>query len=148
MTWLMWFQDSVNRTRLIDMKDDPIGCALVLLGFCMACVGDAIQDEENPRRLRETEWSAKLAEDIEGAQTEFRLPDGSRVDILTDETAWEVEWSDKWEEAIGQSSFYGIATNRKPGVWLLLRGDHDEDYLRCLLVCRKLGIQLKTVKTE
>lgn len=95
----------------------------------------------------EIEWSAKLAKDV-GGQAEARLPDGSRVDILTDKVAWEVEFSDSWEEAIGQSTYYGLATNRSAGVWLLLRGKHDEDYLRCLLVCRHLGIKLKTTKTQ
>lgn len=87
--------------------------------------------------------SARLAVSV-GGEAEHRLPDGSRVDILTDDVAWEVEWSDKWEESIGQSVFYGMATNRKPGVWLLLRNNYDEDYLRCLMVCRQLGIELRT----
>lgn len=95
----------------------------------------------------ELKWSRLLAHRVDGV-AEFRLPDGSRVDILTDEFAWEVEWVDSWEQAIGQSSYYAIATDRKPGVWLLLRGDSDEDYLRCLMVCRHLGIQLRTEKTE
>lgn len=94
------------------------------------------------RRLREPEWSAILAKRI-GGETEYRLPDGSRIDILTDTTAWEVEWCTKWEESIGQSLFYGIVTNRKPGVWLLKRRGDDEDFLRCLLVCRKVGIELR-----
>lgn len=95
----------------------------------------------------ELQWSRYLAHRV-GGETEFRLPDGSRVDILTDEFAWEVEWSDKWPESIGQATYYALATGRKPGVWLLLRGDYDEDYLRCLMVCRHLGIGLRTEKTE
>jgi hypothetical protein len=82
---------------------------------------------------RETVWSEYLAGVVAG-EAEYRLPNGSRVDILTDDVAWEVEWSDKWEESIGQSLFYGIATDRRPGVWLLLRGEFDEDYLQCLAV--------------
>jgi len=91
--------------------------------------------------------SARLAAQI-GGEAEHRLPDGSRVDILTDDVAYEVEWSDAWEEAIGQSVFYAMATDREPGVWLLLRGNYDEDYLRCLMVCRKLGIELRTEKVR
>lgn len=99
----------------------------------------------------EIEWSRKIAQGsvIDGVsgEAEFKLPDGSRVDVLSDEYAWEVEWSDKWEESIGQSLWYSIASERKPGVILLLRGDRDEDYLRCLAVCRKAGIRLLTVET-
>jgi len=96
---------------------------------------------------RETQWSAHLAKSVNG-QPEFRLPDGSRIDILTDKTAWEVEWADKWPEAIGQAAFYGISTDRKPGVWLLVKPGDDERYLRCLLVCRKYGIELRTQKVR
>lgn len=100
----------------------------------------------------ERAWSARLAEDIgvPPEDVEFRLPDGARVDILDRQSgiAWEVEWSDKHAEAIGQSVYYALATNQKPGVWLLLRGNHDEDYLRCLMVCRELGIELRTTKTS
>lgn len=95
----------------------------------------------------ELEWSAELAKQISG-KTEFRLSDGSRVDILTETEAIEVEWSDNWAEAIGQSTYYGLATDRQPCVWLLLRGNHDEDYLRCLMVCRRLGITLRTTHAD
>jgi hypothetical protein len=100
------------------------------------------QPQPQPQR-NEVAWSAELATTVSG-QAEYRLPDGSRVDILTDHEAIEVEWSDKWPESIGQSVYYGIATDRQPCVWLLLRGDHDEDFLRCLMVCRKLNINLRT----
>jgi len=96
----------------------------------------------------EVEWSAVLSKEFEGSQLEYRLPDGSRVDILTRTEAIEVEWSDKWPESIGQSVYYGMATNKQPSVYLLLRNKHDEDYLQCLMVCRKLGITLRTIDTD
>lgn len=114
-----------------------------LLYLTVACLLNTL----TPAPKTEVEWSAELAQQVQG-EAEHRLPDGSRIDILTDEVAWEVEWSDKWPESIGQSVFYGLATNRKPGVWLLLRGKHDEDYLQCLMVCRHLNIELRTVDTD
>lgn len=116
--------------------------AVIMLGL----FGSGVVAVQLPA-MNEVQWSAKLAEDV-GGETEVRLPDGSRVDILTESNAWEVEWSDKWPEAIGQSVFYGMATDRRPGVWLLLRGKRDEDYLQCLMVCRKLGIELRTTETS
>lgn len=94
-------------------------------------------------------YSKKIAEEL-GGEAEFRTPDGSRVDILTDTTAYEVEWVYNWESAIGQSIFYGMTTNKDPGVILLLKGDPLEraDYLRCLAVCGKLGIRLETRKIQ
>ena len=85
----------------------------------------------------EVEWSRVLAEsmglDPETA-TEYRLPNGARIDIIdrTRGVAWEVEWSDKWPESFGQAGFYADATGLKPGVILLLRGDYEEDWLECL----------------
>jgi len=102
----------------------------------------ALQSDAPSPDWRETQWSAYLADSV-GGEAEHRLPDGSRIDILTDTHAWEVEWSDNWPEAIGQAAYYSMATDSKPGVWLLLRGKHDEDYLRCLMVCRRYGIALR-----
>lgn len=96
-----------------------------------------------PPERSEIEWAADLALTVNG-ETEYRLPDGSRIDILTGTEAIEVEWSDKWPEAIGQSIYYSLASGKQPSVWLLLRGNYDEDYLRCLMVCRELNIKLRT----
>lgn len=108
----------------------------------------SIADDNALTVLRETEYSKRIAEDFRGsgfeAYTEVVQPDGSRVDILIDGYAIEVEWAHKWEEAIGQSVLYGLETNCKPCVILLLKGDsgEDENYLRCLAVCSHLGIHL------
>lgn len=85
----------------------------------------------------------RLAAKNMDAQAEYVLPDGSRVDILTDVHAIEVEWAWKWKEAIGQSLFYALSTQRAPRVWLLRRGPVDDKYyLRCLMVCVATGIEL------
>lgn len=67
-----------------------------------------------------------------GAEVEFRLEDGTRVDCLTDEYAIEVDWAHKWAEAIGQSLYYADQTGRKPGI-LLIVGCHDWRYVTRLL---------------
>lgn len=101
-------------------------------------------------KSRETQWSAYLATLCpEKGITEYRLPGGARVDILTDDIAWEVEWAKKWPESIGQAIYYGAATNRKPGVWLLKKAEDDENWNECLVVIeylrgRGIDIQFKT----
>lgn len=86
----------------------------------------------------ETDWSKHLAEQ-KGGIAEFRLPDASRVDILTENVAWEVEWCDKWSESFGQALFYAASTDREPGIILLMRGKSaDKHYLRCLTVVNGL----------
>ena len=42
--------------------------------------------------------------------------DGTRCDILTDTHAIEVDFADKWAEAIGQSLKYATQTGKKAGM--------------------------------
>lgn len=81
---------------------------------------------------------------------EFVLPDESRVDIETETTSFEVEWSYKWKEAVGQALYYSINTGKEPGIILLQKGEPEDkiNYLRCKIVCAKYGIKLITVKTK
>ncbi len=65
--------------------------------------------------------------------TEYRLPDRTRVDCLTDEYATEFDFGDKWAEAIGQSLHYGRMTERKPGIVLIMESPKDEKYYRRLM---------------
>jgi len=100
----------------------------------------------------EVEWSAYLAEGL-GGPTEVRLFDDSRVDILTETYAIEVDWAKKWPEAIGQSQYYGIITGKEPGVLILTKdAKADRKYLyRCLIVATRLKCKVwayDTVKGE
>lgn len=100
-------------------------------------------------------WSAYLCkemfglEPVYGETVEVRTPDGARCDILTPDTAWEVEWcqSGKHWEAPSQATFYGRAFNRERGVILLMNGGPNEDkyYLRTQIVCTADAIPLVTV---
>ena len=86
-----------------------VGCALVL------------SSSHHAAEKTELHWIKFLSKRL-GGVAEHRTPDGSRVDILTDTEAWEVEHPHKWKEAVGQAHFYALATNRKPGIILLLKG--------------------------
>lgn len=93
----------------------------------------------------EPEISKRLAKEIPEAISEYRLPDGTRVDILDVRAgiAWEVEWCDRSKvyEAVGQAVKYAAATDTEPGVWLLKRrGDvkSDEAYLSALVMIQYL----------
>lgn len=89
--------------------------------------------------LRETEITAQIVlkwnELGIKATDKYICPDRSRPDILTEDRAWEVEWVDKWEEAIGQSAGYAKHTDRGRGIILIFRGEDAEtdiiNYLRC-----------------
>ena len=93
----------------------------------------------------ELEWTKHIAA-VKGGVHQYVCPDRSRVDVLTDEYAYEVEWVNKWKEAPGQAVLYGLLTNKKPAIVLLMKGNTSDKiyYLRCLAVCGKLGIRLET----
>jgi len=78
------------------------------------------------------------------AKREVVLWDSSRVDLLNDEYAIEVDWAKKWAEAVGQSLYYAAVTGKKPGIILLVKDRRKEAaYIyRCQTVCVKHGIKL------
>ena len=65
------------------------------------------------------------------------MPDGTRCYILTDTHAIEVDFADKWAEAIGQSLNYAMQTGKKAGIVLVLKDKGDEKHLDRL---RKMAI--------
>ena len=80
-----------------------------------------------------------------GSEVEYILPERSRVDILTEEYAIEVDFAGKYAEAIGQSIYYGIMTGRKPGILLVLNKPGDVKFLHRLNHCiteAELGIRV------
>ena len=98
---------------------------------------------------QEPAWSRYLA-DRWGGVSEYRTADGSRVDILTGSTAWECDWAKKWQEAIGQAIWYGVVTDRRPGVVLLTRGKPTERlYIaRAAGACGACGVRFRVVGTR
>lgn len=67
-------------------------------------------------------WCSKM-----GGKAEYRLEDNTRVDCLLVQYAVEAEYTHKWYEAIGQSLYYAMMTNRQPGI-LFIREKGDEAY--------------------
>jgi len=87
-----------------------LAAALILL---MAT--SAAAKHKHPERWYQNRWAAKF-----GGITEFLLADGKRVDILTDRYAIEVDFAEKFYEAVGQSLLYAVRTNRTPGIILII----------------------------
>jgi len=91
----------------------------------------------------ESAWAEFIASSIlnvgdEGV--EYVLPDGRRIDIFDEDNniSYEVDWCQKWEEGIGQSLGYAIATNSEPGLILLYKSGEDEYYNTALGVVNQL----------
>ncbi len=68
----------------------------------------------------------------ESGQAEYKLPDRSRIDCLTDTHAYEADWADglKVYESIGQSLYYAAETGKKPGILLLVRKKNSDKHIR------------------
>ncbi len=64
-----------------------------------------------------------------GGETEVVLPNGTRCDILTEHYAVEVDFADKWAEALGQCLNYAAQTHRQPGIVLILESPDDKRHL-------------------
>jgi len=93
-------------------------------------------------RQRESYYQHEFAVALDG-QTEVRLMNGTRADIVTDEYAIEVDFGAKWAEAIGQSLSYGIELDKKPGILLVISGEDEIRFLERLMpVAVEHGIQV------
>jgi len=93
----------------------------------------------------EREYQAEWCSTAGGA-TEHRLEDGTRVDCLTDQYAIEFDFASKWAESIGQALYYGICTDKTPGVVLILEKETDKRYLpRLKAVAEEHGITVWTM---
>lgn len=101
------------------------------------------------RLLPESAYQSNFAKTITNAQTEVIAPDGTRCDILTTEYAIEVDFADKWAEAIGQSLNYAIQFNKKAGIVLIAESQKDYKYairLNTIINHYKLPIKLWNIE--
>ncbi|HMQ08563.1 MAG TPA: CRISPR-associated endonuclease Cas6 [Saprospiraceae bacterium] len=62
-----------------------------------------------------------------GGETEVRM-EGGRADVVTGEYAIEVEFARLWKQSIGQSLWYALQLNKKPGIVLVMRSLDDRKY--------------------
>ena len=93
-------------------------------------------------KQNEKYYQDKFAKIVNG-ETEVRLDDGTRADIVTDKYAIEVDFGAKWAESIGQSLSYAIQLEKKAGVLLVISGEDEIRFLdRLMTVAVEHGIQV------
>jgi len=74
------------------------------------------------------------------------LDDYTRVDCLTKELAFEFDFAKKWYEAIGQSLYYSMKTDREAGIYLIVNTLEDNRYVhRARQICEKYNIKLVVI---
>ena len=93
-------------------------------------------------RQRESYYQQEFANVING-ETEVRLDDGTRADIVTENYAIEVDFASKWAESGFQSLHYAEALDKKAGILLVWEGEKEIRYLERLLdVIVKQGLPI------
>lgn len=70
---------------------------------------------------------------------EYELPDRTRVDCLAATHAIEFDFANKWAESIGQALHYGLMTNKKPKVVLILDSKYKQQQLLYYERVKKIG---------
>lgn len=92
-------------------------------------LGLALTASLGAARLNPEAHYQEIAAKKYNGQTEVILSDGTRCDIVTETHAIEVDFADKWAEAIGQSLNYSFQLNKKAGILLILEKPDDERHL-------------------
>ena len=82
-----------------------------------------------PAQAAKEAWYQKVWCDGAGGKMEVELPEGPRVDCITDNHAIEMDFAHKWTEAIGQSLHYALLTEKKAGIVLILKTPGDLPHL-------------------
>lgn len=77
----------------------------------------------------ERHYQELAAKDLKG-RSEVVLRDKTRVDILTKDVAYEVDFAAKWAEGIGQALHYSTMTERDAGLILIVEKETDYKHVK------------------
>ncbi|MDM8558034.1 hypothetical protein [Candidatus Parabeggiatoa sp. HSG14] len=100
------------------------------------------------KRTHHEEWYRDLWCQAQGGKAEVQMPDKTRCDCLTETYAIEVDFGNKWYEAVGQSTHYSVQTGKRSGIVLILESRDDRKYwekLRNVINTFKLPIDVWTI---
>ncbi len=78
---------------------------------------------EHPEKWYQRKWC-----EAHKGQVEVVLLDGTRCDCVTNTHAIEFDFGSKWAEAIGQSAYYSLQTDKRAGIVLILETVKDRKY--------------------
>jgi hypothetical protein len=105
--------------------------SLIFLSLVIFYLITSNESEEKQNIVKnEKYYQTNLCKKLNGV-IEYKLPDKTRIDCLTDDYAIEIDWAKKWAEGIGQALYYAQQTNKKPAVALIV-SEKDERYLKRL----------------
>lgn len=133
-------------------KRDPfwrllLGIVSAVAVVAVVCIANAAESAA-PKPPREVDLCKDLIPVLTKQRggkwhVEHRLWDETRVDLISDEYAVEVDFPEKWAECIGQALYYGHVTDRQPVCLLLVASPADDHFVyRCQTVCEAHDILL------
>lgn len=96
----------------------------ILLFFFIGINTAFAADRLHPEKYYQEKWCKE-----HGGITEYVLEDKARIDCLLDDYAIEFDFANKWAEAVGQSLYYALKTNKKPGIVLIIEREKDKRFL-------------------
>lgn len=65
-----------------------------------------------------------------GYRMEQKLPNGTRTDCVSETHAIEIDFAQKWAEAVGQSLNYAAETGKQPGIILICKRGTERKCLK------------------
>lgn len=78
--------------------------------------------------------------------SEYHLPSGRRIDVISLDYAIEVEHISKWAESIGQSLVYAFESGKLPCIVFIVHPTKDRHLLQSVLpAIKKSGITVYTI---
>lgn len=107
--------------RLVALPWLPLVLAILCYTFLANCQGL----DRTPKHERD--FLVKIQKLI-GGEMEVTVP-GGRADLLLDKVVFEVERANRWKHAVGQALWYGLQTERRPGIILIGQNESDYRYL-------------------
>ena len=96
---------------------------LSVMTLMMKMESEAHAERVFPEKWYRDRWCSR-----EMGQVEVILADEVSCDCLTSTHSVEIDFADKWAEAIGQSLFYSLQTDKKAGIVLIMESLKDEKY--------------------
>ena len=96
---------------------------IIILSIVFLLPSPLSAKREHPEKWYQKKWCEEHSGKIEVV-----LPNGTRCDCVTDTHAIEFDFGNKWTEAVGQSMYYSLQTEKKAGIVLILETMEDQKY--------------------
>lgn len=124
MRQLKW-ESTMNRKHNEWLLPAMLAAIIVLGLFAILLMANiaAAQTYHGTERSYQVPWCYSR-----GGETEVVMQDGTRADCVTDEYAIEFDFGHKWYEAVSQSLWYSLQTNKPAGIVLILESKDEYKY--------------------